>query len=138
MSTPLSGKSVLVTGASAGIGRATSIALVLAGAKILATGRRKAELDTLKKQCGERAGSIETIAAFARLVRSGAVGGPIDVHWKVDTGMARLGSTLREVPLVAARLSDFPEVRVRGLMTHLACADGELTASRDGRPRPAP
>jgi NADP-dependent 3-hydroxy acid dehydrogenase YdfG len=62
MSMPLLGKSVLVTGASAGIGRATAIALVQAGAKVVATGRRTAELGALKKQCSERAGSIETIA----------------------------------------------------------------------------
>jgi len=48
----LSGKTVLVTGASAGIGRASAIALAEAGAKIIATGRRKAELDTLARQCG--------------------------------------------------------------------------------------
>src|ERR1700681_285803 len=59
MSPPLSGKAVLVTGASAGIGRATAIALAQAGAKIIATGRRKLELDTLAKQCG--GGAIETI-----------------------------------------------------------------------------
>ena len=38
MSMPLSGKAVLVTGASAGIGRATAIALAQAGARIIATG----------------------------------------------------------------------------------------------------
>src|ERR1700730_11892283 len=59
MSTPLSAKAVLVTGASAGIGRANTIALAQAGAKIIATGRRKLELDTLAKQCG--GGAIETI-----------------------------------------------------------------------------
>lgn len=59
MSTPLSGKAVLVTGASAGIGRATAVALAQAGAKIIATGRRKAELDALARQCGGQA--IETI-----------------------------------------------------------------------------
>jgi NADP-dependent 3-hydroxy acid dehydrogenase YdfG len=51
---------VLVTGASAGIGRATAIALARAGAKIIATGRRQAELDALKKQCAGEA--VETIA----------------------------------------------------------------------------
>jgi NADP-dependent 3-hydroxy acid dehydrogenase YdfG len=59
MSMPLSGKAVLVTGASAGIGRATAIALAQAGARIIATGRRKPELDTLAKQCG--GGAIETV-----------------------------------------------------------------------------
>jgi alanine racemase len=63
------------------------------------------------------------IAAFARLVRSGLTDGPIDVHLKVDTGMARLGVTMRALPELAAVLSKYPEVRVRGLMTHLACAE---------------
>src|SRR5580704_4004842 len=63
------------------------------------------------------------VAAFARLVRSGVSQGPVDVHLKIDTGMARLGVTLEELPQVAKRLGDFPEVRVQGLMTHLACAD---------------
>jgi NADP-dependent 3-hydroxy acid dehydrogenase YdfG len=60
MSTPLSGKAVLVTGASAGIGRATAMALVQAGATIIATGRRKPELDMLARVCG--ADAVETIA----------------------------------------------------------------------------
>lgn len=60
MSGPLSGRAVLVTGASAGIGRASAVALARAGANVIATGRRKMELDTLAKQCG--GGAIETIA----------------------------------------------------------------------------
>jgi alanine racemase len=63
------------------------------------------------------------VDAFARLVRSGIAEGPIDVHLKVDTGMARLGATMNELPQLAAKLAACPEVRVRGLMTHLACAD---------------
>jgi alanine racemase len=73
---------------------------------------------------------LDQIASFARLVRSGIAPGPIDVHLKVDTGMARLGVTLRDLPALAAGLARFPEVRVGGLMTHLACADaagGEAT-----------
>jgi alanine racemase len=64
------------------------------------------------------------VAAFARLVRNGEATGPIDVHLKVDTGMARLGVTMQALPDLAAGLADFPEVRVTGLMTHLACAEG--------------
>jgi NADP-dependent 3-hydroxy acid dehydrogenase YdfG len=56
---PLSGKTALVTGASAGIGRAAALALAQAGAMVIATGRRKAELDALARECG---GSIVTTA----------------------------------------------------------------------------
>jgi alanine racemase len=65
----------------------------------------------------------EQLRAFARLVRSGAANGPLDVHLKIDTGMARLGVTMDALPALAAQLSEFPEVRIRGLMTHLSNAD---------------
>jgi len=73
---------------------------------------------------------LEQVAAFARVVRSGLASGPIDVHLKIDTGMARLGVTMGDLARVADRLRDYPEVRIRGLMTHLACAEessGEAT-----------
>jgi alanine racemase len=66
---------------------------------------------------------LAQVEGFARLVRLGAVPGPIDVHLKVDTGMARLGVRPGELAAFAERLADYPEVRVKGLMTHLACAD---------------
>jgi hypothetical protein len=77
MSKGLAGKSVLVTGASAGIGRACVGALVDAGASVLATGRRKAELDALVRQYGNQAvqamagdlndaGFVSDLAAAAR------------------------------------------------------------------------
>ncbi|HLH86873.1 MAG TPA: SDR family NAD(P)-dependent oxidoreductase [Xanthobacteraceae bacterium] len=60
MSDDLSGRSVSVTGASAGIGKATVGALVAAGARVLATGRRRAELDALIGLHGAQ--SVEAIA----------------------------------------------------------------------------
>jgi alanine racemase len=66
---------------------------------------------------------IGQVAAFARLVRAGEVPGPVDAHLKVDTGMGRLGVTMQALPELAIQLADHPEVRIRGLMTHLACAD---------------
>jgi alanine racemase len=63
------------------------------------------------------------VEAFARLVRSGAVDGPVRVHLKVDTGMARLGVTMRELPQFVAEMAQFEEVRVEGLMSHFASAD---------------
>ncbi|WP_213804348.1 SDR family oxidoreductase [Granulicella sp. dw_53] len=44
---PLAGKVAIVTGASAGIGRATALALVRCGASVLVTARRKDRLEAL-------------------------------------------------------------------------------------------
>lgn len=60
MTRNLSGKTALVTGASAGIGRATVAALVDCGANVIATGRRQDALDTLVAE--HDAGRITAIA----------------------------------------------------------------------------
>ncbi len=49
--------------------------------------------------------------------------GPVRVHLKIDTGMARLGVTLHELPAVLQSLADARGVVVEGLMTHFANAD---------------
>ena len=54
---------------------------------------------------------------------------PVRVHLKIDTGMARLGVTPREVTSVARALARRPEVVLEGLMTHFACADSGETES---------
>jgi alanine racemase len=48
---------------------------------------------------------------------------PLNVHIKIDTGMARLGIASTEVAKTAAILRRSPEVKLDGLMTHFACAD---------------
>lgn len=63
-------------------------------------------------------GQIEGLARAAR-----AMGRPALAHLKVDTGMARLGVRMDDLESFAERLAQYPEVRITGLMTHLACAD---------------
>jgi len=46
-----------------------------------------------------------------------------DVHVKVDTGMGRLGVRFDQLSELVASLNRFQNVRVDGLMTHLAAAD---------------
>ncbi len=46
-----------------------------------------------------------------------------DVHVKIDTGMGRLGVRADEVPQFMDRLQQYQNIRVDGLMTHLAAAD---------------
>jgi alanine racemase len=50
-------------------------------------------------------------------------GAIIDVHVKVDTGMGRLGVRFDQLSDFVGTLERFPNVRIDGLMTHLAAAD---------------
>lgn len=52
-------------------------------------------------------------------------GTTVDVHLKIDTGMGRLGVRADDVPDFCAALKRFANIRVDGLMTHLASADDE-------------
>src|SRR5579875_2619512 len=52
---PLDGATVLVTGASGGLGRAIAIALADRGARVIVTGRRGPELEELAQRIGGRA-----------------------------------------------------------------------------------
>lgn len=56
----LHGKTILITGASAGIGRATAVQLAQAGADIIALGRRQDALDALAASLP--AGQVRTLA----------------------------------------------------------------------------
>jgi alanine racemase len=49
----------------------------------------------------------------------------VDIHVKIDTGMGRLGVRADEVPDFCTALKQFANIRVDGLMTHLASADDE-------------
>jgi alanine racemase len=70
-------------------------------------------------------GQLEAIADEVKF--SGAE--PINIHVKVDTGMARLGIAPKDVPAMAKALHRCPEVKLQGLMTHFACADAAETES---------
>ena len=48
-----------------------------------------------------------------------------DVHVKIDTGMGRLGVRFDQLPEFIERLKGLKNIRVDGLMTHLAAADDE-------------
>jgi NADP-dependent 3-hydroxy acid dehydrogenase YdfG len=79
----LKGRAALVTGASAGIGRATALTLAREGAVIFATGRRRAELDALVAEIRGHGGTASAVAgdlddtAFVR--RLGEEAGEADI-----------------------------------------------------------
>lgn len=53
------------------------------------------------------------------------LGRTVDAHLKIDTGMARLGVPVADIDAFAHEITRHPEVRIAGLMTHLACAECE-------------
>src|SRR6476660_419073 len=63
MDLQLDGKTALVTGASAGIGRAIATELAKEGVKLVVTGRRKAELDKLGEEIAAAGGARPAIVA---------------------------------------------------------------------------
>lgn len=65
-------------------------------------------------------GELEAFHTAAR-------GGEFRVHLKVDTGMARLGVPMAELPAFLKAMSDMPGLVLSGLMTHLAAADADDT-----------
>src|SRR3954471_3787094 len=63
--------------------------------------------------------------AIAREVRMfpAAAKPPVAVHFKIDTGMGRLGCGMRDLERTLRKIGAIEEVRIEGLMTHFACAD---------------
>ena len=52
-------------------------------------------------------------------------GRPVDVHLKVDTGMGRVGIRPEDVPDFLEQSRTYPNVRIKGIMSHFPRADEE-------------
>jgi alanine racemase len=59
-----------------------------------------------------------------------ALGEPAQVHFKVDTGMGRLGCWHTQAARELARVRRLPGLAVRGLCTHFASADDDARLTR--------
>jgi len=57
----LAGKSIIVTGATSGLGRSFTTALVGQGANVIATGRRKDRLETLQHDLSSQPGTVHPL-----------------------------------------------------------------------------
>ena len=64
---------------------------------------------------------LDVVEALDRAAKD--AGTAVNVHLKIDTGMGRLGVRADDVPDFCAALKRFANIRLDGLMTHLASAD---------------
>jgi len=70
---------------------------------------------------------VEPARALAEAAR--AAGKTATVHFKVDTGLTRLGAPLAEAPDRYRTIASLPGVKIDGVFTHLASADEEDLAT---------
>ncbi len=64
--------------------------------------------------------TLEHIVAIERAAATIGLTHKVPVHLKVDTGMARLGVSLAELPALAARIAASPVVELQGVFSHLS------------------
>lgn len=97
-------KKILITGATAGIGRHAALALVREGHHVIASGRREEALTALARECEGLPGKLETLrldVTDEAAVRAAAERiGPVDV-------LVNNAGTIQVGPLDAMTLADF-------------------------------
>ena len=135
METVRGNRSVLVTGASTGIGRATALLLDKTGYRVFASVRRKQDGDTLREAASDRLTPVlldvtdETTIARARDEISGAVGE--NGLW----GLVNNAGISFRAPLEFVRLSEFRQLYESNVFGLLAVTQAFLPLIRRARGR---
>lgn len=112
MAIRLVGKTAVITGASAGIGWASALALAAEGADLVVTGRRAERLEELKKLAlAAGAGSVETVPGDARedSVAAQCIAAAMGIHGTVDILINNVGIGIYK-DLADTSLDDYNEM----------------------------
>ena len=109
---------VLITGASAGIGAATARCYANAGARVIVTGRRRDRLDALVEELGDRTTSLAVDVRDQRAMAS-AIAGLSDEFAAIDVLVNNAGISAGMVPAQDADLEDWNttvDTNIKGLL----------------------
>ncbi len=134
MSGRFAGKSVLVTGASSGIGRACALALAREGAAVVAAGRRRERLDEVVKSIEAAGGRAVTATGD---VRDGAtadslVKATLDAHGRLD-GLVHGAGVLGNGSVIDGSIEEWDRVmdsNLRSIVLLTRAAAQALIATR--------
>jgi 3-hydroxy acid dehydrogenase/malonic semialdehyde reductase len=119
MSYDLAGRTALVTGATAGFGAACAEALVAAGARVIATGRREDRLRELVRRLGDRVHAVALDVRDRDAVFAGVRGLPAPLA-EIDVLVNNAGLALGLEPAQRASLDEWEtmiQTNCTGLVT---------------------
>jgi 3-oxoacyl-[acyl-carrier protein] reductase len=132
----LSGKVVIVTGASRGIGRAVAVSLAARGAQVVAAARSDHAAATVREieSAGGRADLVSVDVTDAASV-AGMVGGAIERHGRIDVLVNNAGIA-RDQLLMRMKREDWDQVVATNLTAAFICAQAVIKTmlkQRNGR-----
>jgi NADP-dependent 3-hydroxy acid dehydrogenase YdfG len=139
MTESLAGAVALVTGASSGIGEATSLALAEEGAAVALVARRKDRLEALAERVGAGGGTAVVIAADVREQQEAerAVATAVAELGRLDTLVNNAGVMLLG-PIVGAPIEEWRQMVELNLLGLLYCTHAalpHLLSAAEGEPR---
>ncbi len=134
MTDNIKGKTVVITGASSGLGEATARHLANAGAKVVLGARRIDRLKALSSELGLPEGSsIETDVTEAGQVKH-LVDQAVRLHGRIDVIVNNAG-LMPHSPLERGKIDDWDrmiDVNFKGVLYGIAAALPHMTAQKSG------
>jgi NAD(P)-dependent dehydrogenase (short-subunit alcohol dehydrogenase family) len=108
----LSGKVIVVAGASSGMGRATALAAAAAGAHVVLAARTTAALDALREQIQAAGGTASVIAADVPDLKAARqlVNETIRAHGRIDALVNSVGTNIKRRPLTELTEASWAEM----------------------------
>ncbi len=134
MTDNIKGKTIVITGASSGLGEATARHLANAGAKVVLGARRIDRLKALSSELGLPEGSsIETDVTEAGQVKH-LVDQAVRLHGRIDVIVNNAG-LMPHSPLERGKIDDWDrmiDVNLKGVLYGIAAALPHMTAQKSG------